>query len=107
MMKIRHTLLLLIVTACLNACSDRSENSEPVAELAVVDNEQVQNRGANKDNWWDTLPRSAWSAFEKIEQSEDWFEVYRIDDDIFAIYVSRSCSIRASASATYVVSSSS
>jgi glyoxylase-like metal-dependent hydrolase (beta-lactamase superfamily II) len=86
MMKIRHTLLLLIVTACLNACSDRSENSEPVAELAVVDNEQVQNRGANKDNWWDTLPRSAWSAFEKIEQSEDWFEVYRIDDDIFAIY---------------------
>jgi hypothetical protein len=86
MMKIRHTLLLLIVTACLNACSDRSENSEPVAELAVVDNQQVQNRGANKDNWWDTLPRPEWSAYEKIEQSEDWFEVYRVDDDIYAIY---------------------
>lgn len=51
-----------------------------------MDNEQVQNRGAERDNWWDSLPRPEWGQFEQIEQSEDWFEVYRIDDDIFAIY---------------------
>ena len=83
-------LFLVYVTAILAiaACGNESENSAspPDAQPAVFNNEQVQNRGANKDNWWDTLPRPAWSAFEKIEQSEDWFEVYRIDDDIFAIY---------------------
>ena len=81
-MNIRHLLLLLIVTSGLSACSDQSEHPAPV----VVDNEQVQNRGANKDNWWDALPRPEWSAFEKVEQSEDWFEVYVIDDGIYAIY---------------------
>jgi glyoxylase-like metal-dependent hydrolase (beta-lactamase superfamily II)/membrane-bound inhibitor of C-type lysozyme len=49
-------------------------------------NEQVQNRGAGKDNWWDSLPRPEWSAFERIDQDQDWFEVYRIADGIFAIY---------------------
>ena len=60
---------------------------EPPAELPLqTDNEQVQNRGANKDNWWDKLPRPEWAAFEKIEQDQDWFEVYRVADDVFAIY---------------------
>jgi glyoxylase-like metal-dependent hydrolase (beta-lactamase superfamily II) len=49
-------------------------------------NEQVQNRGAGKDNWWDSLPRPEWSAFERIDQDQDWFEVYRIADGVFAIY---------------------
>jgi hypothetical protein len=41
-----------------------------------------------KDNWWDNLPRPEWSAFHRIEQEQDWFEVYRIEDGIFAIYES-------------------
>ena len=49
-------------------------------------NEQVQNRGAGKDNWWDALPRREWSEFERIDQDQDWFEVYRIADGVFAIY---------------------
>ncbi len=85
-MKNRHLLLLLIVTSGLNACGDRSDDAAPAAEPVVVDNEQVQNRGANKDNWWEALPRPEWSAFEKVAQSEDWFEVYRVDDGIYAIY---------------------
>ena len=85
-MKNHHLLLLLIVTSGLSACAERSDNAAPLAEPLIVDNEQVQNRGANKDNWWDSLPRPEWSAFEKVEQSEDWFEVYRVDDDIYAIY---------------------
>lgn len=50
------------------------------------DNAQVQNRGADKDQWWDALPRAAWSAFELVPQSQDWFEVYRIQPGILAIY---------------------
>ncbi len=52
----------------------------------VSDNEQVQGRGAERDNWWDKLPRPEWSAFEKIDTDQDWFEVYLIADDIYAIY---------------------
>ncbi len=76
-MKSIHLFFLLIVATSNTACGDQSENaaSSPAAEPEIVNNEQVQNRGANKDNWWDALPRPEWSAFEKVEQSEDWFEV--------------------------------
>ena len=50
------------------------------------DNDQVQGRGADRDNWWDSLPRPEWSRYERVLETEAWFEVYRIDDDIFAIY---------------------
>ena len=52
----------------------------------VRDNAQVQNRGADKDHWWDALPRPEWAAFEMIPQDQDWFEVYRVSDGVFAIY---------------------
>ena len=67
----------------LSACDEPSEASR---QAPVADNEQVQARGANKDNWWDKLPRPEWAAFERIEQDQDWFEVYRVADDVYAIY---------------------
>lgn len=87
-MKKQYLLLLSLLISV--ACSDRpggtADTSSATARSEVVDNELVQNRGANKDNWWDTLPRPEWSAYEKIEQDQDWFEVYLIDDGIYAIY---------------------
>jgi glyoxylase-like metal-dependent hydrolase (beta-lactamase superfamily II) len=74
--------LVVFSLLVMGACSETGEQAAPVD----VDNVQVQNRGANKDNWWDSLPRPEWSAYEKVAQSEDWFEVYRVDDGIFAIY---------------------
>ncbi len=87
-MKSFHLFFLLIVAPAIAACGDQSENaaSSPGAGPEIATNEQVQNRGANKDNWWDALPRPEWSAFEKVEQSEDWFEVYVVGDGIYAIY---------------------
>lgn len=52
----------------------------------VEDNEQVQNRGSDKDNWWDALPRPEWAEFERIPQDQDWFEVYRVAPSVYAIY---------------------
>lgn len=87
-MKSFHLFCLLIPATAIAACGNPSEQaaSSPVAKPEIVDNAQVRNRGANTDNWWDALPRPEWSAYEKIEQSEDWFEVYRVDDGIYAIY---------------------
>ena len=74
----------LIFVFVIAACS--GPDGQPPEPAPVADNDQVQNRGADKDNWWDSLPRPEWGAYPKVPQSEDWFEVYRIDDDIFAIY---------------------
>jgi len=86
--KIRYLVLMLLLGA--GACTDGQHSSgEVVAEESeprIMDNEQVQNRGADKDNWWDKLPRPEWSAYQKIDQDQDWFEVYLIADGIYAIY---------------------
>ncbi|MDX1405334.1 MAG: MBL fold metallo-hydrolase [Woeseiaceae bacterium] len=78
-MSIRELCMMFTASLMLVACGDRSEQT-------AADNEQVQNRGAGKDNWWDALPRPEWANYIKIEQSENWFEVYLVDDDIYAIY---------------------
>ena len=49
-------------------------------------NEQILNRGEGKDQWWEALPRAAWSEFRHVEQSQDWFEVYEIRPRVLAIY---------------------
>ena len=75
---------ILAISLFIVACSPVEAPSTDSTEAS--DNAQVQDRGADKDNWWDSLPRPEWGQYEKIAQSEDWFEVYRIDDDIYAIY---------------------
>ena len=52
----------------------------------TADNALVQNRGASKDNWWDSLPRPAWKGFSQVLESQGWFEVYEIRPGLFAIH---------------------
>ncbi len=55
-----------------------------------ADNQQVRGRGEGKDQWWDALPRAAWSEFEQVghdvTSDQPWFEVYRIRPGVLAIY---------------------
>ncbi|HSM30643.1 MAG TPA: MBL fold metallo-hydrolase [Woeseiaceae bacterium] len=78
--------LLLICCAMSFAATAHAHGVDSEASAAPASNDEVRNRGAGKDNWWDKLPRPEWSAFERIEQDQDWFEVYRVADGIFAIY---------------------
>ncbi len=50
------------------------------------DNVLVENRGAGKDEWWSALPREEWQQFPRVLESAEWFEVYRVDDAVYAIY---------------------
>ncbi len=68
---------IILVLACQTG-GDRSVTSTA--------NEKVQNRGEGKDNWYDALPRPAWSEFELVEQSQLWFEVYEVASGVLAIY---------------------
>lgn len=36
--------------------------------------------------WYERLPREAWSAYERVEQPDEWFQVYRLTGDVYAIY---------------------
>jgi glyoxylase-like metal-dependent hydrolase (beta-lactamase superfamily II) len=38
------------------------------------------------EKWYDKLPREAWSLYEKIDQPDNWFEVYKLSDGVYAIY---------------------
>jgi len=73
---------VIFLAASLTLCG-----AEP-QESAVTENDLVQGRGEGKDNWWDALPRPQWSQFPKIDvdQSEDWFQVYRISEGVYGIY---------------------
>ena len=77
---------LLMSCAFLFAVSAEAHGVDEEASTPPASNEKVQNRGAGKDNWWDKLPRPEWSAFERIDQDQEWFEVYRVADGVFAIY---------------------
>ncbi|MFQ6004947.1 MAG: MBL fold metallo-hydrolase [Woeseia sp.] len=71
-MKKLKTVLVVLLVASLPACTP--------------DRPLVENRGTDTDSWWDKLPRPEWSRYERIAVDDDWFEVYRILDGVFAIY---------------------
>lgn len=73
------TMLLLVVA--LAGCGRQA-----AAPAAAGDAGEVENRGADTANWWDQLPRPEWGRYELLQQDQDWFEVYRVDDGVFAIY---------------------
>ena len=74
-------LVVAIVAAGLFGCE--TPPSSPPGTSGV---DLIENRGEGKDNWWDALPRPAWKAFDRVPQGQDWFEVYAIQDGLYAIY---------------------
>lgn len=38
------------------------------------------------NNWHDALPRESWSNYELVDTGQDWFEVYKLTDNTYAIY---------------------
>ncbi|MBL4602391.1 MAG: MBL fold metallo-hydrolase [Emcibacteraceae bacterium] len=60
-------ILILMITTFLVSCSKKAQETA-------------------EENWYDPLPRQSWSAFERVDTGQDWFEVYKISDNTFAIY---------------------
>ena len=91
---VRKILTIVGVVLLVGSCSQSDETAEEQPSsvneegAVVTENAFVQGRGEGKDNWWENLPRAHWDKFEKIElpEDQDWFEVYKITDDIIAIY---------------------
>ena len=76
-----------LIGLCLVGCERSAQSLAAAGDRAEVsDNEEVQGRGEGKDEWWDALPRAAWSEFRQVVLSQDWFEVYEIVPGVLAIY---------------------
>ena len=82
-----YLLISLGLALLLSACGDSSQ-PEPVQETTAASTESVENRGsdASGGNWWDGMPRPEWGEYERLDTGQDWFEVYRIEPGILAIY---------------------
>ncbi|MBT5074395.1 MAG: MBL fold metallo-hydrolase [Kordiimonadaceae bacterium] len=40
----------------------------------------------SEENWYDVMPRASWAEYEQIDTGQDWFEVYKLTDNTYAIY---------------------
>jgi len=64
--------LALIAISFLGGCSSARPDSPPLAAGASV-------------RWCDEIPRPANQALEKVAIDSDWFDVYRVEDGVFAL----------------------
>ena len=39
-----------------------------------------------EEHWYDVMPRASWSNFDMVDTGQDWFEVYQLTDNTYAIY---------------------
>jgi glyoxylase-like metal-dependent hydrolase (beta-lactamase superfamily II) len=51
----------------------------------------AKKRGEGQDvvrpaKWWELLPRPVYAKLKRVESKQPWFEVYRIEPDVYAFY---------------------
>ncbi|MGB5490483.1 MAG: hypothetical protein WBM76_06620, partial [Woeseiaceae bacterium] len=75
---VNKSLVVALCLAILGGCTSSLENEAG----------QATNYGsaAGLDRFCDRLPRDAYGAFDKHAASNDWFEVYEVATNTFAIY---------------------
>lgn len=83
MKKMRGILLTAAAVVCLagtGAAGAYASETPAEAEATAAEAALVQT------NWWDNLPRESWSQFEKVDVGDDWYSVYKMPGDVYAIY---------------------
>lgn len=75
---VRIALQGILSVAILAGCAD-TEDSPPEPESSYAS-------AADFGSFCDRLPRPAYAAFQKHATSNNWFEVYEVEPQVFAIY---------------------
>lgn len=65
-------LFLLVLISCVPG--KKQSDTEKTSELI------------QPQKWWEKLPRPVYATLEKVEISQEWFEVYKLLDATYAIY---------------------
>ncbi len=68
----RELLALTLLLSAPSACAGK-------------ETETLETEAGATDRWCDLLPREANTAFERVDMESDWFEVYEVEDGVFAL----------------------
>jgi len=71
-------LLLLFLFLLAMASPSCSENRETI--------EDERSELIQPSKWWEKLPRPIYATLEKVAVSQDWFEIYKLTEDTYALY---------------------
>jgi len=77
-------LLTLILTS---GCDDTGPSpSQQAVDATVAEAPGADPVDDEAAPWWSALPRPAWAAFDRVRHDQGWFEVYYLDQGVYAIY---------------------
>lgn len=72
---------ILLCVVCIAIFAGCTDTEDKLTEQATS-----YSSAADLGSFCDRLPRSAYADYRKHETSNDWFEVYEVESDVFAIY---------------------
>ena len=72
-------LIIVFLSVLLMCCTDNKSGQE--AEQTEQRLELIQ-----PAKWWEKLPRPVYATLERVETSQQWFEVYKLIEGTYAIY---------------------
>jgi glyoxylase-like metal-dependent hydrolase (beta-lactamase superfamily II) len=67
---IKNTMITFSLMLFVAACGQQEQTSETPTEK----------------NWYDALPRASWAKLKSISTNQNWFEIYQLSPDTYAIY---------------------
>jgi glyoxylase-like metal-dependent hydrolase (beta-lactamase superfamily II) len=73
---IKIIVLSFVLLFKITACSQELEQDTDDARSELV----------QPSKWWEHLPRPIYANLEKVKTSHEWFEVYKLTEDTYAIY---------------------
>jgi len=68
--------VLILVFLILISCATETKQGEAENRSELI----------QPQKWWEKLPRPVYATLEKVEISQEWFEVYKLLDATYAIY---------------------
>lgn len=68
--------LTLMISVLITTCARDEESFSQAARSRLI----------RPAKWWENLPRPVYLKLEKVETSQDWYEVYKLLDNTYAIY---------------------
>ena len=54
--------------------------------ISLVSSCTPASRAQSDTHWYDALPRASWSEYDLIDTKQNWFEVYQLNENTYAIY---------------------
>ena len=75
-MKLGYGIPVFILVSILASCQAEKPSQNTSTRSEII----------QPQKWWENLPRPIYSSLERINVSQEWYEVYKLSSDTLAIY---------------------